>query len=173
MIDWYCMCKKSGETFDHLLLHCEIASALWNSILGFFGSMGHALSRDRFLSCWRGQWGSPQSEAIWKMIPPYLMWCIWKERNDRIFEDSERTVVELKAFFFNTLYQWMVAYECFHISSFHALFGLFFLFWLGVSLVYFLCTWMRPLHFLMKFIHLYKKMTNFERFLSFINFPCA
>jgi len=27
---------------------------------------------------------------------------------------SERTVVELKAIFFNTLYQWMAAYKCFH-----------------------------------------------------------
>jgi hypothetical protein len=54
VIDWYCMCKKSGETFDHPLLHCEIANALWNSILDFFGSMGHAPSRNRFLSCWRG-----------------------------------------------------------------------------------------------------------------------
>jgi hypothetical protein len=51
-----------------------------------------------------------------------LMWCIWRERNDRSFEDSERMVVKLKAFFFNTLFQWMVAYKCFHISSFHDFF---------------------------------------------------
>lgn len=38
------------------------------------------------------------------------MWCIWRERNDWNFENSERTVVELKAFFFYALYQWMAAY---------------------------------------------------------------
>jgi hypothetical protein len=27
-------------------------------------------------ACWRGQLGSPQSEAIWKMIPLYLLWYI-------------------------------------------------------------------------------------------------
>jgi hypothetical protein len=54
--------------------------------------------RDLF-TCWREQFGSPQSEAVWKMIPLCLMWCIWRERNDRSFEDSERTVAELKAFF--------------------------------------------------------------------------
>jgi hypothetical protein len=31
-------------------------------------------------------------------------------------------VVEIKASFFNTLYQWIAAYECFHICSFHDLF---------------------------------------------------
>ena len=23
MVDWLCMCKKSGEPMDHILLHCE------------------------------------------------------------------------------------------------------------------------------------------------------
>jgi hypothetical protein len=25
VVDWYCMCKRSGELIDHLLLHCMIA----------------------------------------------------------------------------------------------------------------------------------------------------
>jgi hypothetical protein len=28
VIDWCCLCKKSVETVGHLLLHCELASAL-------------------------------------------------------------------------------------------------------------------------------------------------
>jgi hypothetical protein len=28
VIDWCCMCKRHGESVDHLLLHCEVASAL-------------------------------------------------------------------------------------------------------------------------------------------------
>ena len=27
VVDWYCMCKKSGESIDHLL-HCEVAKEL-------------------------------------------------------------------------------------------------------------------------------------------------
>jgi hypothetical protein len=37
VVDWCCLCKKSGDTVDHLLLHCKTASALWNSIFGFLG----------------------------------------------------------------------------------------------------------------------------------------
>jgi hypothetical protein len=28
VVDWCCMCEKSGEIVDHLLLHYEIANAL-------------------------------------------------------------------------------------------------------------------------------------------------
>ena len=31
------MCKKSGESIDHLFLHCEIARELWISIFYLFG----------------------------------------------------------------------------------------------------------------------------------------
>jgi hypothetical protein len=29
---WCCMCKKSGESIDHLLLHCEVALKVWNMV---------------------------------------------------------------------------------------------------------------------------------------------
>ena len=32
VIDWY-MCKRSGESMDHFLLHCMMVSALWNRLL--------------------------------------------------------------------------------------------------------------------------------------------
>jgi hypothetical protein len=32
-----CLCKLNGESVDHLLLHCEVTSALWNAIFSCFG----------------------------------------------------------------------------------------------------------------------------------------
>jgi hypothetical protein len=43
------------------------------------------------------------------MVPSYLLWCLKRERNDRSFEDREKTVVELNYFFSNTLYLWAAA----------------------------------------------------------------
>jgi hypothetical protein len=37
VVEWCCMCKKSGESIDHLLIHCEVARELWSSILNLFG----------------------------------------------------------------------------------------------------------------------------------------
>jgi hypothetical protein len=67
--------------------------------------------------------GRFQLDAVWK-IPPCLMWCLWRERNDRSLEDHERTLVELKARFFKTLFVWAAASNC-SISNFHAFLDLF------------------------------------------------
>jgi hypothetical protein len=58
------------------------------------------------------------------MVPSCLLWCFWRERNDRSFEDCERTVVDLKSFFFKTLYHWTTALDL-NLLSFHDFLDLF------------------------------------------------
>jgi hypothetical protein len=45
---------------------------------------------------------STRSSAMWKMMRMYLLWCLWREMNDKCFEDRERTLEEIKSFFFKT-----------------------------------------------------------------------
>jgi len=40
VIEWCCMCRKSGESIEYLLLHCEVARDLWSYILTW-GRMGY------------------------------------------------------------------------------------------------------------------------------------
>jgi hypothetical protein len=42
--------------------------------------------------------------------PTCLFWCLWKEMNDRNFEDNERTMEDIISMFFGTLYFWTTAY---------------------------------------------------------------
>jgi hypothetical protein len=37
VVEWCYMCKKTGETADHLLVHCEYASELWSLLFCLFG----------------------------------------------------------------------------------------------------------------------------------------
>jgi hypothetical protein len=37
MDDRFCMCKRSGEFVDHLLLHCEVACSILNVFFTRFG----------------------------------------------------------------------------------------------------------------------------------------
>jgi hypothetical protein len=43
-------------------------------------------------------------------VPTCILWCVWKERNDRCFEDLERSLEEILASFFHMLYLWTVAF---------------------------------------------------------------
>jgi hypothetical protein len=53
IVDWCCMCKVSGESVDHLLLHCSIAWELWSLVFSMFGVnwvlLGHV-----FMGCLAG-----------------------------------------------------------------------------------------------------------------------
>jgi hypothetical protein len=50
VVEWCCMCKKSGESIDHLLLHCDVARDLWSYFLTLYGvGVGYAETGARFV----------------------------------------------------------------------------------------------------------------------------
>ena len=53
-------------------------------------------------SNWLGKFNSD----IWNMVPCCLMWIVWKERNRRFFEDTEKSLVQLQALCQKTLFDW-------------------------------------------------------------------
>ena len=43
ILDWCYMCKRNGESVDHLFLHCPLASDLWSMVFGpFWSFLGYA-----------------------------------------------------------------------------------------------------------------------------------
>jgi len=59
------------------------------------------------LNSWRAAIGyGSAKEARW-LAPLCLLWCIWRERNARLFEDVETSMVELRKRLLNTLYIWI------------------------------------------------------------------
>jgi hypothetical protein len=95
-----CLCKLNRESVDHLFLHCEDGSALWNAIFSCFGlSWVMPNSVAGLFACW---WLGAcfRSAIVWKTVPLCLLWSLWRERNDRNFNDQERTLEELKCSFF-------------------------------------------------------------------------
>ena len=100
MLDWYCMCKKDGESIDHLLLHCHVARELQNIVFSLFVVHWvmpcHVVD---LLASWSYKY---KSLVIWSMIPHCIMWSIWQGRNARTFEGCERSIHDTK-FFLQTL----------------------------------------------------------------------
>jgi len=90
------MCKKSGESIDHLL-HYEVTRELWISLFQLFGVSGVMSRRVReLLVSLRGQLGHLIALEVWRLAPLWLMWCVWCEQNARSFEDNENEMLELK-----------------------------------------------------------------------------
>jgi hypothetical protein len=144
-MEWCCLCKKSGESIDHLLLR-EVARALWSYVLILFG-VEWVMPRTvlELLNSWGAAIGSDHAKEAWRLAPLCLLWCIWRERNARLFEDVETPLVELRKRLLNTLYFWIAPHHSLSIFTFVD-FLIYFLFdpFRG-SLVYFPCIRVAPL----------------------------
>ena len=106
LVIWCCMCCCDGELVDHLLLHCPVTHTLWTFMLQAFGinwvMPGSVVG---LLSCWY-QWLGKHNSNIGNLIPRYLMWIVWLERNRHSFENMEKTLDELKVLCQCNLFEW-------------------------------------------------------------------
>ena len=81
-------------------------------VFGLFGvSWVMPLSVVGLFGCWQGRFGHHCNGDIWKVVPLCLMWCIWKKRNSRCFEDIEHSMLDLKLLFLRTLFDWFFVWR--------------------------------------------------------------
>jgi len=119
VIEWCCMCKKNGESIDHLLLHCKVVRDLWSYILVLFG-VEWVMPRTvlEVLTSWGASVGYGRDKEVWRLAPLCLLWCIWREWNAQLFEDVETSMVELRKRLLKMLYIWIVPHHCFNAFTF-------------------------------------------------------
>ena len=66
IVDWCYMCRRSGESVDHLLLHYPIAYEQQTMVWSLFGL--HWVMPQRVLdvlASWQGTFGRHHNEAVW------------------------------------------------------------------------------------------------------------
>ena len=109
-VDWCIMCHCNGETVDHLLLHCGKAYQLWSLAFRSFGiSQVLPQSVADTLFGWQN-WLGKLSSSIWNLVPLCLMWCLWRERTWKTFENMESSDDQLLATFNGSLFDWFGAW---------------------------------------------------------------
>lgn len=100
------MCGTDEEFTNQLLLHCGVACDVW--------SMGFCLCRVQWVSsasiqqafqAWRFFYSRGRKSLIWNLFPLAVLWCISKERNNRAFNNIERTVNIIKQSGLNSFYE--------------------------------------------------------------------
>eukprot|EP00253_Pinus_taeda_P012272 PITA_12272 len=88
------MCSVEEESLNHLCNTCEWASQLW-CWMEWIPSCSDR-KRDSIHNTildWRKDFsGIQRVNSIWKSVPGFLLWSIWKERNRRIFQDEHKNM---------------------------------------------------------------------------------
>jgi len=108
VVEWCVMCKKHGESVDHLLLHYDVARVVWSSFYSLFGvEWVMPSSVLDLLSEWGTLLGRGTVNRIWKQVPLCVLWGLWRERNSRLFEDVEAPVGALCRNVLHMLYLWV------------------------------------------------------------------
>jgi hypothetical protein len=77
------------------------------------------------LTTWGASFGYGPANEVWQLLPLCLMWCIWRERNARHFEDIETSMVELRKCLLNTLYIWLASQHSFNMFTYADFLNLF------------------------------------------------
>ncbi|XP_010242092.1 PREDICTED: uncharacterized protein LOC104586522 [Nelumbo nucifera] len=109
ILDQSCsLCGCSAESTDHLCLHCPFLAQLWNHLLKFL-KVCWVMPRSvkKLLCCWHIVGWSKKKKTLWKMIPSAVMWCIWTERNRRVFSNKFLSLEDLTQKLVGKLISWL------------------------------------------------------------------
>ena len=88
------------------MIHCSLASDLWNIALCSFGvSWVFPNNITNLLYGWYNCFGKHNC-SVWNLVPLCSMWIVWRERNGRVFEDKDHSQAKLTELFFGTLFDW-------------------------------------------------------------------
>eukprot|EP00253_Pinus_taeda_P020881 PITA_20881 len=84
-------CSLHSETIVHLMETCPLAIQLWNQIERCTQILGNRQGDiANLLRTWpKTPYQSPILNALWTLIPGFLYWTLWKERNNRVFNNRK------------------------------------------------------------------------------------
>ncbi|RVX08739.1 putative ribonuclease H protein [Vitis vinifera] len=107
MVNRCVLCKENEESTDHILIHCGKTRELWTVVLSSFGVVWVFPNSVRNLLLeWKIKGLEKKRSVVWKMVPICLFWCIWGERNRRMFQEEEKSDMSLKNLFLRALLEW-------------------------------------------------------------------
>ena len=67
------------------------------------------------MASWMGSFCQARDAVQWGAAPLCVLWVLWRERNQCVFEGKERMVAELKLYLLHTMFDWL------HCSCSHSL----------------------------------------------------
>ena len=85
-----CFLCKEEESANHVLIHCPKVAMISHLIFALFGVqwvMPNSI-KETILS-WNDSFVGKKRKKAWNAAPLCLFWTLWKERNRKVFKDTE------------------------------------------------------------------------------------
>ena len=94
---------ENSKTINHLFLNCPYVIYVWKEVMmnGSDGSQWTGNIQDCFINwekCIVGELAQKKGlRACWLKLPKIICWCIWIERNQRIFQNKNQPAWKIVA----------------------------------------------------------------------------
>ncbi|CAN1808097.1 hypothetical protein LINPERHAP1_LOCUS25286 [Linum perenne] len=119
-IQGFCWTTFHMKSIDHMFIHCDYSSSVWNRLSSTLSIIGPRSStiQELFLA-WKGLNCVPRFTDAMKVLLHAYCWFVWLERNERIFKersrDSRHTFVRIML----NVGRWMTAADLFSVDRFN------------------------------------------------------
>jgi hypothetical protein len=103
-------CDQEAETLDHLLLGCVLTRQVWATCLRWWGKIHWMLHTDTSFVPWlqSKQGGPGKDRDLWTAVT-LVCWCLWRHRNDIVFEGATPSLSEVVTRILDEAELWRVA----------------------------------------------------------------
>ena len=85
------------ETVQHLFLHCDLSSSLWQQVQNWIGVSGvdHQSIQTHFIQFSSCLGGSRERRSFLQLLWLLCIWLVWNDRNNRLFNNSHCSTMDL------------------------------------------------------------------------------
>lgn len=84
------------ETVTHVLMCCPFSWRVWPNVIKWWGiSWVQPGSVPSLLQWWAGYRCNKRVKMLWKIIPLAVLWSLWKQRNESLFNDTQADLEKL------------------------------------------------------------------------------
>ncbi|XP_026431500.1 uncharacterized protein LOC113328687 [Papaver somniferum] len=112
------MCISDAETPVHLILHCSVASHIWNFFRAEFKLIWTTPPTiDVAISSWPCPSSKSRKNLVIKALPAAILWFLWKERNRRALNNKTLIIAKIIQKIKHTIAYWLNLQPEFQNSS--------------------------------------------------------
>jgi len=111
------LCDQDDETTDHLLASCPFTREVWVRLLVKAGQQHLGPGHDSTVADWWLQTRDAVPDTFMRAFDSLVLlvsWVIWKERNNRTFNNATKTTIQVLALISDEIDSYIaVGYWCF------------------------------------------------------------